>query len=510
MKKINLIAKKLNLKKENLETYGDYKAKIKNYSQNPKGKLILVTAITPTKSGEGKTTVSIGLADGLNLLNKNVCLALREPSLGPVFGMKGGAVGGGKSLVVPSDDINLHFTGDMHAITAANNLLCALIDNHIFQGNDLDFQTVVFNRCMDMNDRSLRIITINQEKLKNNKERKESFVITPASEIMAILCLHTSEEDLRDRLDNIIVGYNSKKQPIYAKQLCSTDALLILLKEAIKPNLVQTTIGTPAIIHGGPFANIAHGCNSIVATKTALSLADYVVTEAGFGSDLGAEKFFDLKCRVGKLDPSVVVVVATVRAIKQNGVQNGLENLKRHIQNITKLFNKKCVVAINHFEGDSEEDIEMIKRSCKCPCVVCYPFTEGGKGCVALAQAVLDNIDNTNKLKFAYNLKDGIKQKIFDIASKVYGAVDVEYESGVEEKIAQYEDIAKGYPVVIAKTQYSFSDDDNLVGAPKFTLKIRDVEVKNGARFVVAIAGKINLMPGLPKVPNSVNMKYKN
>lgn len=512
MKNISLIAKKLGLKSDDIEKYGDFKAKIKRVNLCEKGKLILVTSINPTKSGEGKTTVAIGLADAFSLLKKSVCLALREPSLGPVFGMKGGATGGGKSVVVPSEDINLHFTGDMHAITSANNLLCAMIDNHIFQGNDLKIKTVVFHRCLDINDRALREITINQEKLKNNFPRKESFVITPASEIMAIVCLAKNYDDLLERLGKIIVGFNNNDLPIYARDLKAENALAIILKDAFKPNLVQTELGTPAIIHGGPFANIAHGCNSLIATKTALSLADYVVTEAGFGADLGAEKFFDIKCRMGELNPSGVVVVVTVKALKEHGsIEKGFENLDKHINNIQNVFNKNCVVAINKFESDKENDLEQIRKHCedlKVPCEICSPFIEGGKGCEKLCKMVLSNL-NEKKLHFAYSEKDSLKEKICCVAKKVYGASGVEFSSVAKEKMKKYEKIVKNFPICIAKTQYSLSDDEKLLGSPtNFILHVKDIEIKNGAGFVVVICGEIMLMPGLPKVPNAVNMHF--
>lgn len=511
MEKIKKIAKKLNIKESNLECFGEYKAKIKNLKFKEKGNLILVTSINPTKNGEGKTTVSVGLADALSKLKKKVCLTLREPSLGPVFGLKGGATGGGKAVVEPSEEINLHFTGDFHAITSANNLLCAMIDNHIFQGNELDFKEVVFNRCIDMNDRALREITINEEKLKNNKPRKEHFVITPASEIMAIFCLAKNEQDLKEKLGRIVVGYNSKEKPIYASDLKAENAMFLLLKEAFYPNLVQTKEGTPAIIHGGPFANIAHGCNSVVATKTALSYADFVVTEAGFGADLGAEKFFDLKCRENNLNPKCVVIVVTVKALKEHSedLSLGLENLGKHISNIKNVFNKSCVVALNFFENDSQKDIEKVKKFVENLGVgfeVCSPYLEGGEGCKKLAKKVLENF-NDNKLTFSYNLEDNIEKKIEDIAKKVYGAISVKFSEKSLKNMKKIEKIAKNYPVVIAKTQYSLSCDDNLKGAPKdFVLDIEDIELKNGAGFVLAICGKIMLMPGLPKHPNAENI----
>ncbi len=515
--KIIDIAKKIGLNEENIELYGNYKAKIKLEKVEPKGKLILVSAINPTKYGEGKTTISIGLADGMRKLGLNAVLALREPSLGPVFGVKGGATGGGKASLTPSDDINLHFTGDFHAITSANNLLCALIDNHLFHGNalNIDENKILFHRCMDMNDRALREITISQEKLKNNVERKDSFVITAASEIMAILCLANDLEDLKQRLGNILVAFSKDGKPIFARDLKAQDAMAILLKDAVKPNLVQTLEGTPAIVHGGPFANIAHGCNSVIATKYALSLGDYVVTEAGFGGDLGGEKFIDLKCRLNNLNPSVVVIVATIKALKahsQDGSLNGgLKNLRKHIENFRKVFGKETVVAINKFDGDSNADLEKVKNFCEsiaCSAEIASPYLEGGDGCIELAKKVKALCDKKNTpLKFAYNIEDTIKEKILSLAKNIYGASSVEYSPVAVEKIKIFEKLAKDMPICIAKTQYSLSDDDKLLGVPQnFTLHVRDIELKNGAGFIVVIAGKISLMPGLPLVPNSENM----
>lgn len=493
MKDIVKIAKSIGINDEDVECYGRYKAKIRNLKCAPKGKLILVTAMTPTKSGEGKTTISIGLADAINSLGKKVSLALREPSLGPTFGMKGGATGGGNSTIEPADDINLHFTGDMHAITTANNLLCANIDNHIYQGNELDIQKVTFPRCMDLNDRALREITINEEKLKNNHPRHDSFVITPASEIMAILCLSENEKDLQKRLGDVIIGENSKGEFVYAKDLKIVKSLMKILKDAMYPNLVQTAEGTPCFVHGGPFANIAQGTNSVIATKTALTFSDFVVTEAGFGADLGAEKFFDLKCREAKLDVNVVVLVVTMKAIKEHG----LENVLKHIDVLENVFNKSCVVAFNHFAGDSEKEIEKFKSVCSVPCCVCYPFEQGGKGCVELSKTVIENMTNS-KLKFAYSKSASIKEKIESIAKKVYGAKNVEFSSVAEEKLQKYEHLAKNYEVVIAKSQYALIDENDKKSK---TLKVQDLSLKNGARFVVALCGKINLMPGLPKHP---------
>lgn len=495
MKEITKVASKLGIK--DVECYGKYKAKIRSLNFELKGKLILVTAMTPTKSGEGKTTVSIGLADALNILKNKTALALREPSLGPTFGMKGGATGGGKATMEPSLDINLHFTGDMHAITTANNLLCANIDNHIFHGNELDIQKVTFHRCMDINDRALREITINEEKLKNNRPRKENFVITPASEIMAILCLAQDEKDLKRRLDSIMIGENGKGEPVYAKDLHITNSLMQILKDAIYPNLVQTAESTPCFVHGGPFANIAQGTNSVIATKTALTYADYVVTEAGFGADLGAEKFFDVKCREAKLDADVVVLVVTMKALREHG----RENLNKHISTIQDVFNKNCVVAINHFAGDDESEIESLRRDLGCPSCVCYPFEKGGKGCVELAKMVLKNLAK-RKLKFAYPLCASVKEKVEAIAKKVYGAEKVEFIGAAKEKLDKVEKLVKNYEVVIAKSQYALIDEKDITNK---TLFVSDLQVRSGARFVVAICGKMNLMPGLPKYPREAD-----
>ncbi len=515
---ITTIAKRLGLNKENLELCGNNKAKICNLNLNPKGKLILVTAINPTTSGEGKTTVSIGLADAFSLLHKKICLALREPSLGPVFGIKGGATGGGKARVEPSDDINLHFTGDFHAITSANNLLSAFIDNHIFQGNSLniDPNKILFHRCMDMNDRALREITINEEPLKRNIKRQESFSITAASEIMAILCLAKDIDDLKERLGNILVGFSKNDNPIYAKDLHAQEAMTILLKEAIKPNLVQTLNQTPCIIHGGPFANIAHGCNSIIATKTAMTLADYCITEAGFGADLGGQKFLDMKMREANLNPNVVVIVATIKAIKLHSkdgesLKLGFENLEKHIENIRKVYNKKVIVALNKFAEDSPDDLQKLLNLCSeknIECSLCSPFIEGGKGCIELAQKVLNICEEKNTpLTFSYNLKDSIENKIYNIATKIYGAKNVIYSEKALNKLEIYNKIAPNYHVIIAKTQYSLSDNPKLIGKPDdFSINVTDLEIKNGARFIVAIAGNISLMPGLPKVPNGEKM----
>lgn len=525
---IKTVAKKLGLTCANLELFGTNKAKIKNVKIAPKGKLILVTSINPTASGEGKTTMSIGLADGLALCGKKVCLALREPSLGPVFGIKGGATGGGRSQVIPMDEINLHFTGDFHAITSANNLLCAMIDNHIFQGNELniDENHIVFNRCLDVNDRALRKVTVSQEGLKTSVPRTEKFNITSASEVMAILSLATDLEDLKKRLGNILIAFSKSKKPIFARDLHAEDAMAILLKDALKPNLVQTLAHTPALIHCGPFANIAHGCNSIVATRTALTLADYSVTEAGFGADLGGEKFLDLKCRLGNLNPDVVVIVATVRALKLHGgankddlahadikyLEKGLANLERHIKNLVDVFNKRVVCAINQFLDDKKEEFDLIKSLCAklgVPCEIANVHGEGGKGARKLANIVIRECDKPKMpQKFSYKLSDDIVTKTRDICQKIYGAKDIVLTEKAKESLSLLQPLAKNYPVCIAKTQYSFSPDPKLLGAPKdFVCEIKDFEIRNGAGFIVAIAGSIMLMPGLSKFPAATRMK---
>jgi formate--tetrahydrofolate ligase len=524
MKDIRTIAEKLGLGEDDLELYGKYKAKINLKEYAPKAKLVLVTAINPTASGEGKTTVSIGLADGMAKLNKKVCLALREPSLGPVFGIKGGAAGGGYAQVVPMADINLHFTGDLHAISAANNLLCAMIDNHIFRGNALKINEVYFRRCMDMNDRALRDLTITSKagtmKGCTSYERKEGFEITAACEVMAILCLAKDLTDLKERLANIIVGVNDKGDYVYARDLKAQGAMATLLKDAINPNLVQTLEGTPAIVHGGPFANIAHGCNSIRATYAAMTLADYVVTEAGFGADLGAEKFLDTKCRIAGIEPNCVVVVATVKALKLHGgadknnlaeedltaLNAGLPNLLKHIENIKNVYSKPVIVAMNRFFTDTPAEIQAVLDACKevgAKAVFTDVFLHGGEGGVELAKAVLEECDKKSKLTYAYDLNDDIKTKIEEVVKKVYGGDGVTYEPVALKKIKEIEDKGiKGLPVIIAKTQYSLSDDSTLLARPTgFTVHIRDIIYKGGAGFIVAVAGSIMLMPGLGKIP---------
>ncbi len=524
------IALKLNIAENDLLMYGENVAKVGTYdkyisSAKKQGNLILVTAMSPTKYGIGKTTVSIGLADALNQKNKNAALALREPSLGPVFGIKGGAAGGGYSQVLPMEDINLSFTGDFDAITSANNLLSAMIDNHIFNGNDLDIDPaqILFHRCLDVNDRSLREVSyiIGGKDKNGNKQqvvRKDNFSITAASEIMAICCLATSLEDLKNRLGNIMVALNTKGEPVFARELKAEGSMATLLRNTLCPNLVQTIEHTPAFVHLGPFANIAHGCNSIIATKLALSCADYVVTEAGFGSDLGAEKFLDVKCRIGDLNPNVVVLVTTIRGIKFHGdesqtedvkilIENGLENVKRHIETLKNTFKVNVVVTINKFLTDTDEEIEQVISSLKefgVDAVVNECFAKGGAGTLELADAVLDNLSN-KKLEFAYNLNDGIETKIADIVKNVYGGNGAEFSELAKEKIefikkAGFENL----PVIIAKTQFSFTDDKARIGAPKdFNIFIRDIELKTGSGFIVAIAGDMMLMPGLSKVPNA-------
>ncbi len=524
LKDIREIAKKLSLGEDSLELYGKYKAKIDLKRVNPKSKLILVTAVNPTASGEGKTTVSIGLADGMARLGKKVCLALREPSLGPVFGIKGGAAGGGYAQIVPMADINLHFTGDLHAITAANNLLCAMIDNHILRGNALKIKDVYFRRCMDINDRALREITLNCKaggmKGCESYQRQEGFEITAASEVMAILCLATDVKDLKKRLGNIVVGVDAEGDYVRARQLNADGAMATLLKDAIKPNLVQTLEGTPAIVHGGPFANIAHGCNSIRATFAAMTLADYTVTEAGFGADLGAEKFLDAKCRIAGIQPDCVVIVATVKALKLHGgadksglamenlaaLNAGLPNLLKHIENIKTVYGKPVVVAMNRFETDTEAEINAVMKACNevgASAVFTDVFVNGGIGGEELAKAVCAACDIKSELTFSYRLQDGIKTKIEDIAKKIYGGDGADFSPDALNKIEEMESRGiKGLPVIIAKTQYSLSDDPTMLARPEgFRIFVRDIIYKGGANFIVAVAGEIMLMPGLPQAP---------
>ncbi len=524
------VAKKVNVEEEDLELYGKYKAKFSSglyekVKDRKNGKLILVTAISPTPLGEGKTTMSIAIADGLRKINKKSILALREPSLGPVFGIKGGATGGGKVQVAPMEDINLHFTGDIHAITSANNLLASLIDNHIYFGNELKFKEVVWKRCVDLNDRQLRVVETGLSGEKKIVPRKDRFDITVASEIMAILCLSENIKDLKEKLGNILIGYNEEDEPIYAKDLNAQGAMTVLLKDAIKPNLVQTLEHTPAIIHGGPFANIAHGCNSIVATKLALKLADYTVTEAGFGADLGAEKFLDIKCRKAGIRPDAVVIVATIKAIKYHGgiekdkiqeeniegLEKGMDNLYRHISNIKDKFGLNVIVAINRFNSDTEEEINYLRKKLEEKGVelsLVEGWAKGGEGAIDIAQKLVNLTEKEEHFQYTYELNEGIKEKIEKVATKIYGAKGVIFEEKAEKEIERIEKL--GYanlPVCIAKTQYSFSDDPkNLECKDDYNITIRDIELKTGAGFIVALAGKIMTMPGLPKIPAAENI----
>ena len=520
--KIKEIAKKIGLKDENLIFFGDYMAKVDKKPENKQGKLILVTAINPTKSGIGKTTVSIGLADAMALKGKNVCLALREPSLGPVFGLKGGATGGGYSQIVPMEDINLHFTGDFHAITSANNLLCAMIDNHIFQGNELkiDPSSIMFNRCLDVNDRALRELTIN-----SSYQRSEKFVITAASEIMAIMCLAQDIEELKNMLGNITVALNFDGEPIYARDLKAENAMSILLKNALKPNLVQTIAGTPALVHCGPFANIAHGCNSIVATKLSLSLADYTITEAGFGSDLGAEKFLDFKCRNANIKPNCVVIVATIGALKLHGgddennlakenlntLSKGIANLQKHIKNMQEIYHLPVVVTLNKFATDTENEIALVKKAMEpTDVIVNNVWAKGGEGATELAEVVINKCEESNDaFSYCYDICDTTQDKIEKVVTKVYGGRKVIYSDIAIKKLALIKQMKlERYPIIMAKTQFSLSDDAKKLGAPEnFDITVKDIEIKTGAGFLVVICGPIMLMPGLPKVPAGQNMK---
>ena len=531
---VTKIAMKLGIDEENLEQYGKYKAKIspnvyKKLQEKQNGKLILVTAINPTPLGEGKTTISIGLADGLSKIGKKSILALREPSLGPVFGIKGGATGGGYSQIAPMEDINLHFTGDIHAITSANNLLSAMIDNHIYYGNELGFEKVVWKRCVDLNDRQLRKIHTGLSGEKNIVPREDGFDISVASEIMAILCLANDIEDLKRRIGNIVVGYNKEGEPITAKNLKADGALTVLLKDAINPNLVQTLEGTPAIVHGGPFANIAHGCNSIIGTKLALKLSDYVVTEAGFGADLGAEKFLDIKCRKAEIRPDAVVCVATIKAIKYHGgmpkeeiknesieyLKKGIHNLYKHIDNLKNVYGLNVIVAINKYTHDTTKEIEFLTEKLKEKNIelsLVESWEKGGEGAIDLAEKVIKLTQKDFEFNYAYKLNLTIKEKIETIAKKIYGADGVEYVEGIEEKIAEIERMGYGnLPICIAKTQYSLSDDQkNLECKETFNIHIQDVILKAGAEFIVIITGKIMTMPGLPKVPAAESIDVDN
>ena len=522
------IGAKLELGEEALDTFGKLKAKIEPRLGSATGaNLILVTATNPTPYGEGKTTVTVGLSDGLARIGKRVCAVLREPSLGPVFGIKGGATGGGYSQVTPSEDINLHFNGDFHAITSANNLIAAMLDNHIHHGNalNIDPARVVFKRCMDMNDRSLREIEIGLEK-SNKFTRKDGFVITAASEIMAILCLATDLKNLKERVENIVVAYDKEGGLVRAKSLNCADAVCVLLKEAIKPNLVQTLEGTPVLIHGGPFANIAHGCNSVIATKTALNLADYVVTEAGFGAELGAQKFLDIKCRTAGLAPKCVVLVSTIRSLKYNGgcdkdgisqpnldaLKLGGENLKAHIENL-KNFNQNVIVALNKFASDSDEEIAHVRALCEesgAGFSLCEGFLKGSAGTEDLAKKVAQICEKpAREINFTYEPADSVKTKIEKIATKIYGAKDVVFSPRAQDDLAEISRLGfESLPVCVAKTQYSFSSDAKLLGRPKgFSFEVSSLEIRGGAGFIVAVSGSTMLMPGLPKVPAAEQMK---
>ena len=560
LEEINKIAEKIGIKDEELEQYGKYKAKINlktinRLTDKKDGKLILVTAMSPTTLGEGKTTMSIAIADGLSKINKKSILALREPSLGPVFGIKGGATGGGRAQVAPMEDINLHFTGDIHAITAANNLLSSLIDNHIYFGNELKFKKVVWKRCLDLNDRQLRKVETGLSNEKNIVPRTDSFDITVASEIMAILCLSQNIVELKENLGNILVGYDKEEKPIYAKQLKAEGALATLLKDAIKPNLVQTLEHTPAIIHGGPFANIAHGCNSIIATKLGMKLADYTITEAGFGADLGAEKFLDIKCRKAKIKPDIVVIVATIKALKYHGgvekekiqeenveaIKIGIKNLKKHIENIKEKFGLNVIIALNHYNTDTQKEIEYLQSELSKENVemsIVDAWEKGGEGAIDIASKIVKNLEqennivekkkinnkkdsnelneikiknnsvNQDEINYIYDLNDDIKTKIEKVSKNIYGAIGVKYEN---ESLQEIEKIEKmGYnnlPICIAKTQYSLSDDPkNLQGTGEYYIHVKSVELKSGAGFIVVITGKIMTMPGLPRKPAAENI----
>lgn len=526
MLEINMVANKLNIDNKYIENYGKYKAKIsldimKDLEKKDEGKLILVTSTNPTPYGEGKTTTSIGINDALNKIGKRSLVVLREPSLGPVFGIKGGATGGGHSQVIPMEDINLHFTGDIHAIGACNNLLCAIIDNHLFQGNQLniDPQTININRCLDINDRSLRncLISVNN---KDGIERKEKFNITVASEIMAILCLATDIEDLKFKLGNIFVAYNTDGKPIYAKDLKCEGALAILLKDAIKPNLVQTLENNPAIIHGGPFANIAHGCNSLIATKLGLKLSDYVVTEAGFGADLGAEKFLDIKCRIGNLKPDLIVINTTIRSLKYNGNQqldnqidilkSGIINLDAHVKNMKKYLDN-VLVCLNKFTDDTEEEINYIKEYCNSNNIeftISNTWSLGSNGGIEVANKIVELVNNKKEFNLLYRDNDSILEKIKTICTKIYGADDIEVDHNVIDEISKLESMGYGkLPICIAKTQYSLSDNPKLLGRPtNFNVHIKEIKLCSGAGFIVVIAGNIMTMPGLSKTPAYLNM----
>ena len=527
LKNIVDIASKLNLE-EDIELYGKYKAKISNpekYKNKKDGKLILVTAMSPTPLGEGKTTISISIADGLRRIGKNSILALREPSLGPVFGIKGGATGGGYAQVAPMEDINLHFTGDIHAITSANNLLSAMIDNHIYFGNELQINEVVWKRCMDLNDRQLRVIETGLSGESKIVPRKDGFDISVASEIMAILCLSENIKDLKQRLGNILIGYNKNEEPVFARDLKAEGAMAVLLKDAIKPNLVQTLEHTLALIHGGPFANIAHGCNSIIATKLAMKLSDYTVTEAGFGADLGAEKFLDIKCRKANIKPNVVICVATIKALKYHGgapkeeilnenfecLQKGMKNLYKHIDNIQNKCGLNIIVAINKYNTDTEKELEYVQKELTKQNIessIVESWAKGGEGAIDISNKIIQMCEKKDNFKYIYDLEDSIEDKIEKIAKQIYGAKGIKLS---EQAVSKIEKINKmGYsnlPICIAKTQYSFSDDaKNVEDKNEYEINIRDIDLKAGAEFIVAYAGKILTMPGLPKVPAAENI----
>lgn len=535
-KQVNLenildIAKKTNIDENDVELYGKYKAKISNfekYNKNSKGKLVLVTAMSPTPLGEGKTTISIAIADGLRKIGKKSILALREPSLGPVFGMKGGATGGGHAQVAPMEDINLHFTGDIHAITSANNLLSAMIDNHIYYGNKLQIEKVVWKRCVDLNDRQLRKIQTGLSGESKIVPREDGFDISVASEIMAIVCLSENIEELKQRLGNIIIGYNKKEEPIFSKDLKAEGAMAVLLKDAIKPNLVQTLEHTPAIIHGGPFANIAHGCNSVIATKLGMELAEYTVTEAGFGADLGAEKFIDIKCRKAQIKPDVVICVATIKALKYHGgvpkekilnenieaLKKGMKNLYKHTDNLKNIFGQNVIVAINKFNTDTVVELdylkeELSKRNIKVSIV--ESWAKGGNGAIDIAQKIV-NMPESQTIKYCYDLNDSIVDKVRKVAQNVYGAENVIFSDETMKKVEKIEKLGYGnLPICIAKTQYSFSDNaKNIECAEKFNININDVELKAGAGFIVIYTGKIMTMPGLPQTPAAENIDISN
>ena len=535
-KQVNLenildIAKKTNIDENDVELYGKYKAKISNfekYNKNSKGKLVLVTAMSPTPLGEGKTTISIAIADGLRKIGKESILTLREPSLGPVFGMKGGATGGGHAQVAPMEDINLHFTGDIHAITSANNLLSAMIDNHIYYGNKLQIEKVVWKRCVDLNDRQLRKIQTGLSGESKIVPREDGFDISVASEIMAIVCLSENIEELKQRLGNIIIGYNKKEEPIFAKDLKAEGAMTVLLKDAIKPNLVQTLEHTPAIIHGGPFANIAHGCNSVIATKLGMELAEYTVTEAGFGADLGAEKFIDIKCRKAQIKPDVVICVATIKALKYHGgvpkeeilnenieaLKKGMKNLYKHIDNLKNIFGQNVIVAINKFNTDADVELNYLKEELtqrNIEVSIVESWAKGGNGAIDIAQKIV-NIPESQTIKYCYDLNDSIVDKVKKVAQNVYGAENVIFSDETMKKVEKIKKLGyENLPICIAKTQYSFSDNaKNIECAEKFNINISDVELKAGAGFIVIYTGKIMTMPGLPQTPAAENIDISN